>query len=62
MKPAFLPKDGVYKGVAALFSFGGRQGIIVAPDKRALVQIARAYCITDVDISKTARVNLTERK
>lgn len=62
MKIVFSPKNKEYKGVAALFSFGGRQGIIVAPNKRTLKKIARAYCITEVEMDKVARVRLTERK
>lgn len=57
-----LAKDGAYKGVAAIFHFEGGDGIIMAKNISALKKVVRAYCIVSLDISKTKRVTLTERK
>ena len=51
-----------YSGVAALVRFPECDAIVVAKNVRVLKKLTAGYYVTRLDLSKTRRVNVTERK
>ena len=52
----------LYRGVAAMIHFQEADGIIIAPNARALKKIARGFYLTTVSMKLTKRVIVEQDK